>query len=235
MASDGGEQTLQEQLILAAHVAPGAIAVAAGATALAAPKGRPVHIQAGRLFVLAMGLTSAVGAALGLVRIETFYITFHAGVLALCLLSSGWLAARARSGVLGPASAIVGGANLINVGVLVLIGVLAARSEAPFRAFPAEDYLFLAGMGVVAVAGDASLLWRPHLSNRHRIARHLWRMCLGFFIAAGSAFTGPGAAAFSEAVRQSGVLALPELAILLLMIFWLARTLLARSRPETAS
>lgn len=216
---------------MAAHVAPGVLAVAAGATALAAPKGRAVHILAGRIFVAAMGLTSAVGAVLGLVRAETFYITFHAGVLALCLLASGWLAARARSGAPGPASAIVGAANLINVGVLVLIGMLAARSEGSFRGFAAEDYLVLAGMGMLAAAGDASLLWRFRLSDRHRIARHLWRMCLGFFIATGSAFTGPGAAAFSDAVRQSGVLALPELVILLLMLFWLARTLLARPGP----
>lgn len=226
---------MQEELIMAAHVAPGVLAVAAGATALAAPKGRPAHIQAGRLFVVAMGLTSAVGAALGLIRFDTFYITFHAGVLALCLLASGWLTARARSGRLGPASAIAGAINLINVGGLVLIGGLAARSGEPFLGFPAEDYLFLAGMGFVAVAGDATLLWRSTLSDRHRIARHLWRMCLGFFIAAGSAFTGPGAAAFSETVRKSGVLALPELAILLVMAFWLARTLFARSRLETSS
>lgn len=218
---------------MAAHVAPGVLAVAAGATALAAPKGRPVHVQAGRLFVVAMGLTSAVGAVLGLVRAETFYITFHAGMLALCLLASGWLTARARSGALGLDSVVVGAVNLINVGVLVLIGGLAARSEESFQGFPAEDYLFLAGMGFVAVAGDATLLWRLSLSERHRIARHLWRMCLGFFIAAGSAFTGPGAAAFSETVRQSGVLTLPELAILLIMVFWLARTLFARSRLET--
>lgn len=219
---------MQAELILAAHVSMGVLAVAAGATALIAPKGRPVHIHAGRIFVVAMGLTSAVGAALGLVRVETFYITFHAGVLALCLLASGWLAARARSGVLGPGSGIIGAVNLINVVSLVVIGVLAARSEQSFRGFPAEDYLVLGGMGLVAAGGDATLLWRSHLGKRRRIARHLWRMCLGFFIAAGSAFTGPGAAAFSEAVRQSGVLALPELAILLLMVFWLARTLLSR-------
>ena len=220
---------------MAAHVAPGVLAVAAGATALAAPKGRTVHVQAGRLFVMVMGLTSALGAVLGLVRLDTFYITFHAGVLALCLLASGWLSARVRSGRMGPASAIAGVINLINVGGLVLIGGLSARSGEAFLGFPAEDYLFLAGMGVVAVAGDATLLWRPSLSERHRIARHLWRMCLGFFIAAGSAFTGPGTVAFSETVRQSGVLALPELAILLIMAFWLARTLFARSRLETKS
>ena len=226
---------MRSELIMALHVAPGALAVAAGAIALAAPKGRWTHVHAGRVFVLALGLSSAVGAGLGLVRAETFYITFHAGWLALCLLTSGWLAARARSGAPGPATAVVGAANLLNVAALVVIGVLAVRSGQPFRGFPGQDYLFLAGMGMMAAAGDASLPWRGRLSQRHRVARHLWRMCLGFFIAAGSMFTGPGAGAFPEAVRQSGLLALPELAILLLMIFWLGRTLTARPRRDKAS
>ena len=223
---------MQTEIIMATHVVPGVLAVAAGATALAAPKGRSVHIQAGRMFVVAMGLASIVGAGLGLVRAETFYITFHAGVLALCLLASGWMAARAQPDAPGSGSRIVGAVNLVNVVSLFAIGVFAARSGQSFRGFPAEDYLFLGGMGLVAAAGDANLLWRPLPSERRRIARHLWRMCLGFFIAAGSAFGGPGAAAFPEAVRRSGVLALPELAILLLMVFWLARTLLAPSRQE---
>lgn len=221
---------MQSELITAAHVAPGALAVIAGATALAAPKGRPVHVWAGRIFVVAMGVTSAVGAALGLVRAETFYITFHAGILALCLLASGLLAARARSGVMGTGTGFVAVVNGVNVVALVVIGGLALRSGQPFRGFAGEDYLFLAGMGLAAAAGDVTLLWRDAISHRHRIARHLWRLCLGFFIAAGSAFSGPGASAFPDAVRQSGVLALPEMVILLLMVFWLARALLARSR-----
>jgi hypothetical protein len=216
-------------------VVPGALAVVAGTVALAAPKGRWTHVRAGRAFVLTMGLSSAVGAGLGLVRAETSYITFHAGVLALCLLASGWLSARARPRASGPAATLAAVANLLNVLALVIIGGVAVRSGQPFRGFPGQDYLFLAGMGMTALAGDASLLWRARLGDRHRIARHLWRMCLGFFIAAGSAFTGPGAAAFSEAVRQSGVLALPELAILLLMLLWLARTLFFRPRREVTS
>jgi len=55
-------------------------------------------------------------------------------------------------------------------------------------------------------------------------------MCIGFFIAAGSAFTGPGASAFPQAVQDSGILSLPELTIMLLMLFWLWKTL-RRPRP----
>ena len=50
-------------------------------------------------------------------------------------------------------------------------------------------------------------------------------MCIGFFIVAGSAFTEPGAYAFPEVVQNSSILLLPELAIVLFMLFWLWKTL----------
>jgi hypothetical protein len=100
------------------------------------------------------------------------------------------------------------------------------------RGFAAADYFFPASIAGFAVINDLVILLRKHLSDRHRIAQHLWRMCIGFFIAAGSAFTGPGAGIFPEAVRNSGILSLPELTIILLMLFWLFRILLGKGRPR---
>jgi hypothetical protein len=40
-------------------------------------------------------------------------------------------------------------------------------------------------------AGDARMLARGGVLGAKRIARHLWRMCFGLFIAAGSFFLGP--------------------------------------------
>ena len=96
-----------------------------------------------------------------------------------------------------------------------------------------ENYFFLSVMGLVGAVGDVRLAFRRPLSEKHQIARHLWRMCLGFFIAAGSAFTGPGAKAFSEAARQSGLLSVPEFVILALLLYWLFRTLLGKDHSET--
>jgi hypothetical protein len=59
-------------------------------------------------------------------------------------------------------------------------------------------------------------------------------MCIGFFIAAGSAFTGPGAYAFLEVVQNSGILSLPELAIILFVLFWLWKTLRQPQRLITS-
>ncbi len=216
-------------LMIIAHVGFGTLSVLAGAIALAAQKGSPIHIGAGRLFVAVMVISSGLGAVLGLFKADSLYITFHAGILALTLIASGWLTARSRSQP-GPAQWVLGAINIVNAATLIGIGLQANSSlDGAFFGFPAEDYFYLAGMAGLAVIGDASLIFRKSLSNRHRIARHLWRMCFGFFIAAGSAFTGPGASAFPKAIRDSGLLSLPELIIIVLMLFWLAFTLARRA------
>lgn len=214
-------------LLSLVHVSTGALAVLLGAIALAARKGSPAHISAGRGFVATMIATSGIGAALGLMNYESLLITFHAGVLSVYLVITGWLAARDCKKAMDWRTICAALVNLGNLAALVISGTIAATTEAGrFLGYPAGDYFFLAGMAGLGALSDASLFFRRGLSAKHRIARHLWRMCFGFFIAAGSAFTGPGADAFPEAVRRSGILSLPELIIFALMLFWLARTLL---------
>lgn len=214
-----------------AHIASGAIAVLMGAITLAVRKGARSHINTGRVFTVCMGLSSLLGAVLGLIKFETFYITFHAGVLGMTLVLSGWMLARVQNGHLGARFVAIGFVNFLNTAGLVAAGFCALTlPEQILRGFAAADYFFLAGMAGVAFVNDLVILLRKTLSDRHRIAQHVWRMCIGFFIAAGSAFTGPGASIFPEAVRNSGVLSLPELTIILLMLFWLFRILFGRRR-----
>ncbi len=219
---------------LLAHVLLGTLAVVVGAIALGSRKGRKVHISAGRIFVFSMGLASVLGAILGALKFETFWITFHAGILGTTLVASGVLAIRIRTS----------GARRLFIGVAVLnalnaIGLFAGgwyattQPNSRLYGFAAEDYFFLFGMAVIAFVGDLKLILGTQISKRHRISQHLIRMCIGFIIAAGSAFTGPGASAFPEAVQNSGILSLPELTIILLMLFWLWKTL-KKPRPLVA-
>lgn len=218
-------------IIMIAHITSGTIAVAMGAITFAVRKGARSHINSGRVFTVCMALSSLLGAVLGLIKFETFYITFHAGVLGMTLVLSGWLLAKARTRHRTPLIVTIGCVNLLNTAGLVAAGCHALTLPGQvLRDFAATDYFFLAGMAGVALINDAVLLWSKTLSDRHRIAQHLWRMCVGFFIAAGSAFTGPGAKIFPETVRNSGVLSLPELIIILLMLFWLFRVLLGKGR-----
>ncbi len=213
-------------IALFAHVTLGTLAVIVGAIALGSRKGRKVHVSAGRVFALSMGLASVLGAILGAIKYETFWITFHAGVLGATLVASGVLAVRIRSRGPKRLFTAVAGLNALNAIALFIAGWYASTlPDARLFGFAAEDYFFLCGMAAIALGGDLRMIFGTTTSNRHRIAQHLLRMCIGFFIAAGSAFTGPGASAFPDAVRNSGVLSLPELTILVIMLFWLWKTL----------
>jgi hypothetical protein len=50
---------------------------------------------------------------------------------------------------------------------------------------------FMGSVMLLAAAGDVRMLVRGAVFGPKRIARHLWRMCFGLFIAAGSFFLGP--------------------------------------------
>ncbi|MCG3269350.1 hypothetical protein [Yoonia sp. I 8.24] len=220
---------------LIAHVALGTLAVVVGAIALGSRKGRKTHISAGRIFVISMGLASVLGALLGALKYETFWITFHAGVLGATLVASGVLAVRIRAHRAKQLFIIVAGINFVNAAGLITAGWYATTlPDARLFGFAAEDYFFLFGMAAIALGGDVHMVFGAQMSHKLRIAQHLVRMCIGFFIAAGSAFTGPGASAFPEAVQRSGVLSLPELIIMLLMLYWLWKTL-RRHQPLAAS
>lgn len=222
-------------ITLVAHVTLGTLAVIVGTIALGSRKGRKVHVSAGRVFVISMGLASVLGAILGAIKYETFWITFHAGILGATLVASGVLAVRIRARGAKRLFTAVAGLNFLNAVALFVAGWYATTMpDARLFGFAAGDYFFLFGMAAIAFGGDVRMIFWTSISNRHRIAQHLLRMCIGFFIAAGSAFTGPGASAFPEAVRNSGVLSLPELTIVILMLFWLWKTL-RQSRPLAVS
>jgi hypothetical protein len=80
-------------------------------------------------------------------------------------------------------------------------------------------FFFLGSISLLAAAGDVRMLVRGGVFGRQRIARHLWRMCFGLFIATGS---------FLGQKRVFPLLGGPKIMFLagiplLLMIFWLIR------------
>ena len=64
---------------------------------------------------------------------------------------------------------------------------------------------------------------RGGVFGAQRVMRHLWRMCFGLFIAAGSFFLGQGSKVFPAFVLKTGVLFVPAVLPLLLLIFWMIR------------
>lgn len=94
---------------------------------------------------------------------------------------------------------------------------------------------FMGSVLLLAAAGDIRMLVRGGLFGAQRIARHLWRMCFGLFIAAGSFFLGGSnrplrllsavgiGQHLPQALFNTGLYLVLSILPLVLLIFWLVR------------
>lgn len=214
--------------VLIAHISGGALAVLAGAIALSVRKGSPIHRAAGSVFFIAM-LTGASSAAwLGYHAQPQDIGDVVAGAITIYLVSTAWVAAKRRDNEIGLfekaafAIAAAGG-----VAAFATTSMAVADGTAILGGVP--GYIF-ASVTTLAASLDLSVILRGGLAGRQRIARHLWRMLLGFFIAAGSFFPGQ-LHLFPEFVRDIRpviILFIPAFTIIAIMFFWLFRVLLTR-------
>ncbi|CAN0585999.1 unnamed protein product, partial [Laminaria digitata] len=80
----------------------------------------------------------------------------------------------------------------------------------------------LAALAVLFGAQDVAVIRRGGCTGKHRIARHLWRMCLSLFIAVTIFFLGNNDV-LPEVLRTPFFLTAPIVAVPALMVFWLVR------------
>ena len=220
--------------ILAVHIAGGTLGLVTGAAALSFRKGSRRHAIAGRVFVASM-LGMASGAIpLAIWKHEAGNVI--GGIFTFYLILTAWLTARRSEGTTGKFGWFV---LLIPVAVGIVnwyAGMEKLRSPAPpADGVPAGMNLFLGSVMLLAAAGDVRMLLRGGIEGTARIARHLWRMCFGLFIASGSFFLGPSnrplrflAAMglrqhFLKTLLRQEVLILLAVLPLLMLIFWLIR------------
>jgi hypothetical protein len=114
------------------------------------------------------------------------------GILTVYLIGTAWLTAKRRDGETSRFDWMVLLIPLA-LGVLTwMIGIKVVRSGASSQdGVPVGMTFFMGSVMLLAAAGDVRMLLRGGVSGAKRIARHLWRMCFGLFIAAGSFFLGP--------------------------------------------
>jgi len=175
--------------ILALHICGGTLGLLSGTAALFFRKGSPGHVLAGKVFVISM-LTMAAGAMyLAIERNQPG--NFWGGILTIYLIGTAWLTARRRD---GETSKFDWAALLIPLAVGIMnwiVGLQKMQSPALAKdGVPSGMNLFMGSVLLLAAAGDIRMLLRGGLFGTQRIARHLWRMCFGLFIAAGSFFLG---------------------------------------------
>ncbi len=208
--------------LLLAHVLAGGIGLGAGFVALYAAKGGTLHRRSGTIFVYSMlalclgGLIlSAVLGAAPAINIPAALITGYLVITALTTVrpadrQSRWL------DLAGMAVAFTVGLTCIVLGVEA---VARGGSRSGF-AFP---FFMFGVVGLLAGAGDVRLRrGQRRLTGAARVVRHLWRMTFALFIAVMSFFLGQ-ADVFPDALRAPALRALPVVAVLLTMLYWLWR------------
>jgi uncharacterized membrane protein len=220
--------------ILVVHICAGTLGLLSGTAAMFFRKGSPRHVLAGKVFVASM-LTMAAGAVyLAIVRHQPNNI--GAGFLTFYLIGTAWLTAKRRD---GETSRFDWAALPIPLAIGILgwmNGFDAMRSPTGSKyGVPAGMHLFMGSVCLLAGTGDVRMLVRGGVLGAKRIARHLWRMCFGLFIAAGSFFLGPSnrprrllsavglGQHLSPALFSTSLYLILSILPLILLIFWLVR------------
>lgn len=167
---------------LAFHVAMGVAGLVAGIVALSAAKGSKWHRRAGRVFVLAMianGL-SAIGISLYEGK------AVESGAFTVYLILTAFTTVR-PSGLGRGVDVALMGLALVFAFTSYMNGFTAlGRPGNQLGGVPAGMLFFLASVALLAAIGDFRMISVGGIQGSARIARHLWRMCFGLFIASGS-------------------------------------------------
>lgn len=220
--------------ILLVHIAGGSVGLLSGTAAIIFRKGSARHVLAGRIFVVSMLLMSSFAAYIAVGKHQSGNIM--GGIFTFYLIATAWLTARRRDGqtsrfdwLLALIPLALGVINWAN-------GIAVVRSGVdPPDGVPAGMIFFMGTIMLLAAAGDVRMLVRGGLFGAQRIARHLWRMCFGLFIAAGSFFMGPSnrplrllssvgiGQHLSPALFTMGVYMVLTLLPLVLLVYWLIR------------
>jgi Ca2+/Na+ antiporter len=215
------------------HIGGGTLALGSGIVAAAARKGGFLHRAAGSVFVASM-LIMAIFAAYLAVAMPGQILNLVIAAFTLYLVATAWMTVKRTDARVGPPERIALIVALLLCAPFAVLSFQLATGAAPMfkSAVPLKGpvlvaiYGFTLVLGIAAMA-DARVVLAGGISGVRRIARHLWRMCLGLTLAAGSAFTNGLPRLLPGPMHVSSVFFLPQFVPLGLLIFWMVRVRLA--------
>jgi hypothetical protein len=210
------------------HIVAGSLSLLAGFAALYASKGAPLHRRAGRVFVVVMLTMTLSGILMAAVRGAAPELNIPAGLLTAYLVVTGFTTLRPPARGARPLA--IGGMLLaLGVGLLCLVyGGEAIANGGTRKGMPAFPFYLFGLIGVLGSIGDFRLLHAGALSGAPRLSRHLWRMTMALWIATMSFFIGQ-ADVIPQPLRIRPLLALPVLAVLVTLLYWVWRVRVRRS------
>jgi uncharacterized membrane protein len=211
------------------HVGAGMIGLASGTVALIARKGGHLHRRAGTVFIAAM-VVMAIFAGYLAVAVPDQLVNLFIATFTSYLLATAWMTVRRKPRTAGLFEKIALFIGLCLCAPFAILSFQLAtgltplfKSAVPFRGpVLIAIYTFTAVLAVATI-GDARVVFGGGISGAPRIARHLWRMCLGLTLAAGSAFTNGFARLLPGPYHVPPVFFYPQFVPLALLFFWMIR------------
>ena len=220
--------------ILMVHICAGTLGLLSGTAAMSFRKGSARHVLAGRVFVASMLTMAVIAVYLAILRHQPNNV--GGGILTFYLIGTAWLTARRRDGETSRFDWVVLLIPLALGSLTWLNGLKVVRSGASSQdGVPVGMTFFMGSVMLLAGVGDVRMLLGGGIHGAKRIARHLWRMCFGLFIAAGSFFLGPSnrprrllsavglGRHLSTVLFGTTVYLVFSILPLILLIFWLVR------------
>ncbi|HEX4301203.1 MAG TPA: DUF2306 domain-containing protein [Rhizomicrobium sp.] len=217
-------------LAYALHIGGGTVGFVSGIVAISVRKGARLHRIAGTIFFAAMLVMASAALYLAVV-IPGQIVNVFIGTFALYLILTSWLTVRRREGSIGLAEKVAMVVAFCLWAPFALLSFQLATGMAPFfhSAVPLKGPVLIAifvftALLTVAAVSDAKVVWSGGIAGAPRIARHLWRMCLAFTMAAGSFFTNALPKVFPGIYHLPLlVLFAPQFLLLGVLAFWIIR------------
>jgi hypothetical protein len=213
-------------LSLAFHVGTGLTALAAGFFALAFRKGGKWHRVSGRVFVCAMIATGITATAISLYEGKE---SFAGGVVTAYLVFTAYTTVKP----------LPGAGRQVDIGLTVMAFVFATlgyfravdalgRPGSQVEGVPAGMMFFMTTIVMLAAIGDARMVLAGGVTGARRLARHLWRMCFGLFIASGSFLIGQ-MKFIPEPIRIGPLVVVVAVSPLVMLLYWMWRVRLRQN------
>ena len=216
-------------IAFALHITGGTVGLFSGTIALFARKGGTLHRRAGTVFFTSMLVMAAFAAYLAVV-VPGQLVNLFIAIFASYLVATAWMTVRRKEDAIGVPEKVALAVALCLCAPFVVLSFQLITGAAPFfrSTVPLKGPVLIAlysftAIICIAAIGDAKVVLTGGISGVPRISRHLWRMCLGLTMAAGSAFTNGLPRLLPGPMHVTGIYFLPQFVPLVLMVFWLIR------------
>ena len=208
-------------LVLVSHFSAGLISLVAGTIALAVAKGGRLHKQSGIVFTFTMIAAGVLASVIAVYEGKTGMI--FGGLFVVYLIFTATTTVKQLSWNGRALEIALMLYALLYTGVSYYNGSKVWQLPGHvYNGVPAGMMFFLGTISLLAAIGDFRMIREGSLRGARRLARHLWRMCFGLFIATGSFFFGQ--AKFIPApIRIGPVLAALGVAPLVILLYWMWR------------